>query len=73
NSNLADTPFNALIILLFNLTYVKYFKRKYNLFESVRQFILLAYVVEIHPMIEITGVLAKGIKIKSIINKQRLL
>ncbi|WP_206528915.1 hypothetical protein, partial [Clostridium perfringens] len=64
---------NALIILLFNLTYVKYFKRKYNLFESVRQFILLAYVVAIHPMIEITGVLAKGIKIKSIINKQRLL
>ncbi|WP_322387636.1 hypothetical protein, partial [Clostridium perfringens] len=60
--NLAHTPFNALIILLFNLTYVKYFKLKYNLFASVRQFMLLAYVVAIHPMIEITGVLAKGIK-----------
>ncbi|EOG6179722.1 hypothetical protein ACLFV9_002399, partial [Clostridium perfringens] len=32
-------------------------------FASVRRFILLAYVVAIHPMIEITGVLAKGIKI----------
>ncbi|MGV1126099.1 hypothetical protein, partial [Clostridium perfringens] len=38
------------------------FKRKYNLFASVRRFMLLAYVVAIHPMIEITGVLAKGIK-----------
>ncbi|EOU2008140.1 hypothetical protein C5S25_02815, partial [Clostridium perfringens] len=45
-----------------NLTYFKYFKRKYNLFASVRRFILLVYVVAIHPMIEITGVLAKGIK-----------
>ncbi|MGU9230490.1 hypothetical protein ACV3Y3_10735, partial [Clostridium perfringens] len=44
----------------------KYFKRKYNLFASVRRFMLLAYVVAIHPMIEITGVLAKGIKIKHI-------
>ncbi|MGU8211611.1 hypothetical protein ACV3U9_13940, partial [Clostridium perfringens] len=51
----------SLIILLFNLTYFKYFKRKYNLFASVRRFILLVYVVAIHPMIEITGVLAKGI------------
>ncbi|MDU4221845.1 MAG: hypothetical protein E7I12_12665, partial [Clostridium perfringens] len=52
----------SLIILLFNLTYFKYFKRKYNLFASVRRFMLLAYVVAIHLMIEITGVLAKGIK-----------
>ncbi|WP_322386739.1 hypothetical protein, partial [Clostridium perfringens] len=52
----------SLIILLFNLTYFKYFKRKHNLFESVIRFMLLAYVVAIHPMIEITGVLAKGIK-----------
>ncbi|MDU4221552.1 MAG: hypothetical protein E6311_10100, partial [Clostridium perfringens] len=45
-----------------NNTFLLYFKRKYNLFASVIRFILLAYVVAIHPMIEITGVLAKGIK-----------
>ncbi|MDM0458724.1 hypothetical protein QTG90_13875, partial [Clostridium perfringens] len=43
-------------------TYFKYFKRKYNLFASVRRFMFLAYVAAIHLMIEITGVLAKGIK-----------
>ena len=62
-SALLDLPIitTSLIILLFNLTYVKYLKLKYNLFASVRRFILLAYVAARTPMIEITGVLAKGI------------
>ncbi|WP_415313531.1 hypothetical protein, partial [Clostridium perfringens] len=62
-----------LIILLFNLTYFKYFKRKYNLFASVRRFIFLAYVVAIHPMIEIKGVLAKGIKSNIVLNNSKIL